>query len=173
MKLFKTTSALASFFVAMTFSTTATWAAPQIGDSLPSFSAPSIYGSSKDMTANSLQGRVSLLAIWASWCSACASEHNLFMKIKNVYRVPIYGILYKDSASDAMNFLKRRGNPYVQLADDPSGDATIGFDVYGTPEIYLVSPEGKVLYHQTGALNQSTWDLVIYPIVKHYQSSNS
>lgn len=172
MKLIQTTRALGAFLLAISLSATA-WAAPQVGESLPSFSVPSIYGSSKDMTASSLHGRVSLLAIWASWCSACASEHNLFMKIKNVYRVPIYGILYKDSASDAMNFLKRRGNPYVQLADDPTGDATLGFDVYGTPEIYLVSPEGKILYHQTGALNQSTWDLVIYPIVKHYQSSNS
>lgn len=138
-------------------------------DSLPDFSAPSIYGSSSDLTPRSLRGQVSLLNVWASWCSACASEHRLLMKIKNVYHVPIYGILYKDSANDALNYLNRNGNPYVQIGNDPDGAASMGFNIYGTPETFVVSPDGDILYRQTGAMTQMTWDVVLYPIIKHYQ----
>lgn len=139
------------------------------GDRLPAFDVPTIFGSNHNLTDKQIHGQVSMLNIWASWCSACASEHRLLMKIANQYHVRIYGILFRDNAADAMSYLKRQGNPYYQLGYDPTGDGVINFNVYGTPETYIIAPDGSVVYHQTGAMTQSLWENVIYPIVKEYQ----
>lgn len=136
---------------------------------LPAFDVPTIFGSNNNLTEKQIHGQVSLLNIWASWCSACASEHRLLMKIANQYHVRIYGVLYRDSASDALSYLKRQGNPYYQLGYDATGDALSNFNVYGTPETYIIAPNGNVVYHQTGAMTQSLWENVLYPIVKEYQ----
>lgn len=136
---------------------------------LPSFQLPSVFDNQNELSSRNLHGRVSLLNIWASWCGACASEHAMLMRIKNVYHVPIYGILYKDDANRAINYLKRNGNPYVQIGYDPDGSISEDFNIYGTPETFIIGPNGEILYRQTGAMNQMTWETVLYPIIKHYQ----
>lgn len=136
---------------------------------LPSFNLPSIFDQQSSVSSRSLRGRVTLLNIWASWCSACASEHAMLMRIKNVYHVPIYGILYKDSPSRAASYLSRNGNPYVQVGYDSDGSSLDAFNLYGTPETFVVGPSGEILYRQTGAMNEMTWETILYPIIKHYQ----
>lgn len=136
---------------------------------LPSFSLPSVFDNQGSLSSRQLHGKVSLLNIWASWCSACASEHAMLMRIKNVYHIPVYGILYKDNAARAINYLKRNGNPYVQIGYDPDGSISDDFNIYGTPETFIIGPDGEILYRQTGAMNQMTWDTVLYPIIKHFQ----
>lgn len=141
-----------------------------VGETVPSFNVPSLFSSQQHLTQNDLRGHVSLLNIWASWCSACALEHPLLMRIKNVYHVPLYGILYKDNSDDATAYLKNRGNPYTAVGNDESGEVSIDLGIYGTPETFVISPEGRILYRQTGAMDQTTWDVVIYPLIKNYES---
>ncbi|HEU5281796.1 MAG TPA: redoxin family protein [Gammaproteobacteria bacterium] len=154
--------------------TQASFAAASISASnttpLPSFSLPSIFTGQKKLTDESMQGRVSLINIWASWCSACASEHRMLLKIKNQFHVPIYGILFKDDPSDALRYLKNHGNPYVQVGYDLNGDSPITENLYGTPETLVVSPDGNILYRQVGAINEMTWDVILYPLVKQYEN---
>lgn len=137
---------------------------------LPSFNLPSLFDHQKNLTDETLRGRVTLLNIWASWCSACASEHRLLMKIKNEYHVPIYGVLFKDEPNDAIQYLNNHGNPYVQVAYDLNGDSPIDRDIYGTPETLVVSPDGNILYRQVGAINEMTWDVILYPLIKQYDN---
>lgn len=137
---------------------------------LPSFSLPSLFNGQKKLTDESLRGHVSLLNIWASWCSACASEHRMLMKIKRDFHVPIYGVLFKDEPNDALRYLNNHGNPYVQVGYDLNGDSPIDENIYGTPETLVVSPDGNILYRQIGAINEMTWDVVLYPLIKQYEN---
>lgn len=138
------------------------------GDAIPSFSLPYLNNPKKSFTQQDLRGKVSLVNIWASWCSACKAEHSMLMNIKENYGIPIYGILYKDDASNALQYLNHRGNPYKVIGNDEYGDAGIDFGIYGTPETYVVGPNGEVLYRQVGVISKSKWNNVIYPIIKPY-----
>lgn len=138
-----------------------------VGESLPNFSLPSIY-SSGNLSNRTLKGRVTVLNFWASWCSACKAEMSTLMRIKRDYKVPMYGIAYKDSPSDAKAALKQRGNPYRMVASDEYGDVGVDFGIYGTPEMFVISPSGKIIYKHLGAITISEWRNNIYPVIKKY-----
>ena len=140
-----------------------------IGDPVPNFQLPYLDNPQKQFTQNDLRGHVSLLNVWASWCSACEEEHAMLMKITNKYHVPLYGISYKDNVNDAKDWLRKRGNPYIIDGNDNTGNVAIDFGVYGTPETFVISPDGQIIYRYVGAIDQSAWDTVIYPMIQKYR----
>jgi cytochrome c biogenesis protein CcmG, thiol:disulfide interchange protein DsbE len=139
-----------------------------IGKSLPAFSLPNLYEPKRPFTPKDLNNKVSLLNIWATWCAACIQEMPFLMKIKQDYHVPIYSIDYKDSPTDAKKWLAQFGNPYVSIGSDTKGDTAIDLGVYGTPETYVIAPDGKIIYRHIGVLNQQAWDENIAPLIKQY-----
>ena len=160
--------ALLSLLCRELYSASAETPSALIGESLPSFSLSTLSGNGTLSPDSLPKGQVSLINIWASWCAACRQEHPMMMQIKNDYHVPVYGILYKDSANDARQYLHDEGNPYVMVGDDSTGEVSIDFGVYGTPETYIVSPAGRIVYKHVGVISQQTWDQVMYPIIKKY-----
>lgn len=138
------------------------------GDKIPDFNVPSLMGSG-NVTQKDLDGRVVILNFWASWCSACRAEHEMLMKIKNTYHIPIYGIAFKDDPSEAKAYLQKHGNPYTAVGSDENGVTGVDFGIYATPETYVLSPSGNIIYKQIGVIDQSTWDNDIYPVIKRYQ----
>lgn len=137
-------------------------------EKVPNFSVPDLFGTG-NLTQKDLAGRVVILNFWASWCSACRAEHAMLMKIKDTYHIPIYGIAFKDEYADAKSYLQSRGNPYVAVGDDANGSTGVDFGIYATPETFVLSPTGTIIYKQVGVIDQSTWDNTIYPIIKKYQ----
>jgi cytochrome c biogenesis protein CcmG, thiol:disulfide interchange protein DsbE len=139
-----------------------------IGEEVPDFNLPNLFGSQPAFTPKAFAGRVSLLNVWATWCYACEIEHPMLMKISNQYHVPIYGIVYKDQAKDAIAWLVKNGNPFVMSGDDRKGNVAIDLGVYGTPETFVINAQGKIVYRHIGAIDQKTWDDVLYPLIKKY-----
>jgi cytochrome c biogenesis protein CcmG/thiol:disulfide interchange protein DsbE len=139
-----------------------------IGEELPAFSLPSLSGST--LRSDDLRGQVSLLNVWASWCAACSIEAPVLMSIHHDYHVPIYGIAYKDTVGDAKHWLAQYGNPFTSIGLDASGDVGIDLGVYGTPETFIVNPQGKIVYRHVGVVTQQVWLEVLLPIVRRYQS---
>lgn len=140
-----------------------------IGEHVPEFKLPDLFHPEQTLTQEKLRGRVTLLNVWATWCEACMIEHAMLLKIAGAYHLPVYGIIYKDNKQDAINWLKKNGNPYLMVGDDSKGDVAIDLGVYGTPETFVIDPDGKVLYRQIGIIDQNTWDNVLYPIIKKYE----
>ena len=140
-----------------------------IGETVPSFELPTIFVPDKKFSSKDLVGQVSLLNIWATWCYACSIEHSMLMKIHDQYRIPIYSIDYKDDPEEAKKWLNKLGNPYVKTGNDKLGDTAIDLGVYGTPETFVISPQGKIVYRHVGIIDQKVWDDVLYPIVKKFQ----
>jgi cytochrome c biogenesis protein CcmG/thiol:disulfide interchange protein DsbE len=141
-----------------------------IGEPIPDFKLPRLDNPNLYLTSDELHGRPALLNIWATWCYACGVESEMLMKIKNIYQIPIYGIAYKDNADDVKNWLAKKGNPYVMTGMDTKGDAAIDLGVYGTPETFIISPSGKIVYRHVGVIDQKSWDQVIYPILRKYHA---
>jgi len=137
-----------------------------IGETLPDFKLENLLLPAATFTPRNLDGKVSLLNVWATWCYACGLEHAMLMKIKTQYHVPVYSINYKDDPNEAKAWLQQRGNPYVMIGRDKHGDAAIDLGVYGTPETFVINTAGKIVYRHIGAIDQRSWDNVLYPLIK-------
>lgn len=100
-----------------------------------------------------LQGQVTLVNIWASWCVPCRDEHPQIMKLGQDPRIKVVGLNYKDAPENALEFLNSLGNPYDVVGTDRSGRAGIEWGVYGVPETFIVNAQGKIVYKFVGPLS--------------------
>ncbi|MDM0113778.1 DsbE family thiol:disulfide interchange protein [Variovorax sp. J22R133] len=139
---------------------------PLIGKPAPAFSLPLLDAPGRALTANDLRGQVWVLNVWASWCVACRLEHEVVRDLAAARVVPIYGLNYKDKASDAANWLQRLGNPYVASLSDSDGLVGIDFGVYGVPETFVIDKQGVIRHKLAGPLTPQALRETIIPLVR-------
>lgn len=100
-----------------------------------------------------LQGRVTLLNFFASWCMPCAAEMPELMALKKQFpSLHIEGVAWNDQPLALDGFLRKNGNPFRAVWIDPKGDATIALGIRGIPESILVDAKGQVRYRLHGPL---------------------
>ena len=102
------------------------------------------------LTSDQVDGRITLVNVWASWCVPCRQEHPLLMALSRDDRINVVGINYKDNTTNALRFLGELGNPYSAVGIDPKGVAAIDWGVYGIPETFLVDQSGTIVFKQVG-----------------------
>src|SRR3546814_5476407 len=107
-----------------------------------------VEGRSAGLSSADLAGEVSLVNVFASWCTACREEHPLFMELKAEGAVPIHGLNYKDKPADAAEWLGTLGDPYTRTGADRDGRVAIDWGVYGVPETFVVSAAGRIVHKQ-------------------------
>jgi cytochrome c biogenesis protein CcmG/thiol:disulfide interchange protein DsbE len=116
-----------------------------------------------------LKDRVSLLNVWATWCTTCRQEHE-FLNTLKAQGILIYGINYKDNTEDAQRWLAELHNPYVYSVTDEDGRLGLNLGVFGAPETYVIDKHGVIRYKHIGDVNQDVWNKVLAPIIKELQS---
>lgn len=139
---------------------------PLIGKPVPVFSLPPVQGQSLGLATSDLNGEVSLVNIFASWCVACRDEHPLLMQIKRDSIVPVHGIDYKDNPGDAARWLGDVGNPYTRTGADLDGRVAIDWGVYGVPETFVIDRQGRIAYKHIGALTPAVLDGTLLPLIQ-------
>ena len=126
-----------------------------VGKQLPAIeSADTVYDGAvfNGFAKSDLQlNEISVLNIWASWCTPCRAEHEILMKIKDL-DIPLYGINYRDKLENAVKFLDDLGNPFTGIGFDFDGVSAITLGVYGIPETYVIDRNGVVLKRHIGPL---------------------
>jgi cytochrome c biogenesis protein CcmG, thiol:disulfide interchange protein DsbE len=132
----------------------------------PDFALPGLYESANGLTRNDLDGRVTLVNFFASWCAPCREEHTELMALGRLPGITLDGIAYKDRPEEARRFLERLGDPFGHIAVDRNGTTAIDFGVYGVPETYVVDPTGHIRYRQVGPLTAEDVKTQILPLVQ-------
>ena len=126
----------------------------RVGKAAPEIVLTTLDG--KQFNSQSMQGKVWLLNVFASWCSACVTEHPKLMQLAEQHRLPMVGLAYKDKTSDTVNWLKQHGgNPYDIIAVDLDGRVGIEYGVYGVPETFVIDSEGKVRMRHAGPVDDA------------------
>ncbi len=142
---------------------------PLIDRSAPAFNLPSVRDPEKTVGLADLKQQVSLFNVWASWCVSCRHEHPLLVELSRRDVVPIYGLNYKDSRSDALRWLNSLGDPYQASAFDEDGRVGIDWGVYGVPETFVVDRNGIIRHKHTGPISVDDWKNTLLPMIRQLQ----
>ena len=142
---------------------------PLIGKPMPAFELESLEDPAIRITTNTLRGKVSLLNVWASWCTSCREEHPVLMALKNDGRITIYGLNYKDKRETGLKWLQLNGNPYHKTAFDPEGRTGIDWGVYGVPETFVIDRKGIIRHKKTGPLTPEVVEKELMPLIEALQ----
>ncbi|KAF0192458.1 MAG: cytochrome c bioproteinis protein CcmG thiol:disulfide interchange protein DsbE [Gammaproteobacteria bacterium] len=143
---------------------------PLIGKAAPAFALPAVHHPEQTIAREDMLGQVWLLNVWASWCVTCRQEHPLLVRMAREKIVPIYGLNYKDTRADAIDWLNALGNPYITSLFDEAGQVGIDFGVYGVPETFVIDKRGVIRYKHIGALTDSALREKILPLVRELNS---
>ena len=136
-----------------------------IGKPIPDFRLPPVQGRTLGLSSDDLKGEVSLVNVWASWCTECRKEHPVLMALAARKVVPLHGLNYKDKPDDAQAWLDGLGDPYLRIGADISGRVAIDWGVYGVPETFVVDGEGRIAHKHIGAMTERTVAETIMPLV--------
>jgi len=146
---------------------------PLIGKPVPEFSLPPVKGRSLGLSTADLQGEVSLVNVFASWCVACRDEHPVLMRMKEHGLVSIHGLNYKDKPDDAARWLDTLGDPYTRTGADLNGRVAIDWGVYGVPETFVIDRQGHIAFKQIGAVTPEVIEQTIVPLVAKLRGDTS
>jgi cytochrome c biogenesis protein CcmG/thiol:disulfide interchange protein DsbE len=144
------------------------------GQPVPEFMLAGLEGrDNKGFKSNDLLGDVTLVNIFGSWCIACQLEHPFLMKIKQKNLIPIHAIDWreKDTQSGPL-WLKKNGDPYTLVGDDPKSKAAISFGVTGAPETFLVDKKGVIRFKHVGPINEQLWQSKLKPLINLLRKEN-
>lgn len=144
---------------------------PLVGKPVPSFDVPTVRNPEQRFTPADMEGRVWLLNVWATWCTACRKEHDVLMAAARDHGVPIVGLDYKDERAAAIDWLDRLGDPYVASPYDPEGKVGLDLGVYGVPETYIIDADGIIRHKHIGPISPAQLRDTILPLVRELSAS--
>ncbi len=139
---------------------------PLIGHPAPTFDLPALDGAKvPGLKRADLDGAVTLVNVFASWCVPCREEHPVLEELATDKRFRLVGINYKDTTANAERFLGDFGNPYAAIGVDAKGRSAIDWGVYGVPETFVVGPDGIIRYKYIGPLTDEAVAKTLMPQV--------
>jgi len=142
---------------------------PLMNETVPQFHLPLLFNPAHSLSNQDFYGHITLLNIWATWCSVCAEEQDFLLQIAKQNDFYLYGLNYKDDPAQAKKWLAHYGNPYRLIGIDETGQVAIDWGVYGTPETFIIDQKGIIRYKHVGALTSNNWETELLPIIKKLQ----
>jgi cytochrome c biogenesis protein CcmG, thiol:disulfide interchange protein DsbE len=135
--------------------------------STPTLNGTTLQG--KPFTLAQAQGKVTLVAFWATWCPICRAEMPTFRKFYDSNRdkgFELVTVSIDDDMKDVEEYSKlaswmtSAGEQFPKLwRKDKSYSDTFG-RIVGTPSSYLLNRKGELLATFRGALKPADYDKI-------------
>jgi cytochrome c biogenesis protein CcmG/thiol:disulfide interchange protein DsbE len=100
-----------------------------------------------------LRGKVVVLNFWASWCLSCRDEHEGLSEVARRYEgrpVAFVGSLYQDTPSAGTQWIAQMGGQAYPSVLDPRSRTAIDYGLYGVPETFFISADGRIAHKIAG-----------------------
>ena len=143
---------------------------PLVGKIFPVIEGSDFYTNEKVKFNDLMDNQVSLVNVWASWCTTCRKEHQMITNIAKNNDIKLIGINYKDTRSNGEDYLKVMGNPFDEIVFDPKGQIGMELGVYATPETFLISEEGLIIHKHIGEISEEDWIEDFLPYLSSVES---
>jgi cytochrome c biogenesis protein CcmG/thiol:disulfide interchange protein DsbE len=140
-----------------------------IDDPVPTVELPPLKAEKPGFGPNDFGGEPILVNVFASWCVPCRVEHPLITALAERYDITVYGLNSKDQRDAAIRWLEELGDPYDKIGYDPTGRAGIEWGVYGYPETFIISPDGRVVFKHVGPISPRLIDNEILPRIAAFR----
>ena len=131
---------------------------PLLGKIFPSIEGNDFYTNESIRSSELFENKMTLVNVWASWCTTCRKEHEMIMSIAKNTDLQLIGVNYKDTKVEGEKYLEVMGNPFDLILFDPKGKIGMDLGIYATPETFLVNQDGLILYKHIGEINSRVWE---------------
>lgn len=132
-------------------------------EKLPTLTLHARDGTSQKLALN---GRVTVINFFASWCTACVGDHAELLKLSRAYpQLVLEGIAWNDTTSRTDEWLAQHRNPYTHVWFDTKGKAAVALGLRGLPESYVVDKHGVIRYHLPGPMTPQLRNDIMEPLI--------
>ncbi|GHA24182.1 thiol:disulfide interchange protein [Devosia pacifica] len=132
----------------------------------PAFSLAAVEGLAvPGFSGEDLEGQVSVVNVFASWCVPCRAEHPLLERLKAETGVMLFGLNHNDTPDNATAFLDELGNPYDAVGADRDRRVSIDWGVYGVPETFVVNADGIITFKHVGPITERSLREEVLPAI--------
>jgi cytochrome c biogenesis protein CcmG/thiol:disulfide interchange protein DsbE len=137
---------------------------PLLGKQAPALLVAPLDTASKGTAVPTTRtGSVEVVNFYASWCVPCEAEAPYLESFYHRWApqgVHMVGVLYADTPSAAAVFDARYHVDYPSY-QDANGRTALAYGVSGSPETFVIGPDGRVLVHVVGSVGPSTLDHIM------------
>ncbi len=141
-----------------------------IDQAAPDFVLPPIAGRDDGLRNADLDGQVSIVNVFASWCVPCRIEHPQLVALSRQPDVRLFGINKKDQPDDVLAWLESHGDPFTRIGADTDGRASLEWGVYGVPETFILDPQGRIRYRHVGPIMPGDLEETLLPLIDSLRS---
>ncbi len=131
------------------------------GQTLPRLDIELLGG--ETLTATQLAGKPVAYLFWATWCHVCRGELPSYQKLHAQYQARGFRVIalsLDESAADVKKFWADAGYSFpVAMRSDALRDA-FG-DIKGTPTLYVIDREGRLVKKQLGDIDAGELEQLI------------
>jgi len=137
-------------------------AAPSIGKRAPEYGGTTLQGDS--VSLGSMEGKVVLLNLWATWCAPCRHETPFLQSLYEERKgdgLEIVGISMDtgDAAELVGEFVGEYGVTYTILLDPQMRGMEL-YQVLGLPATFLIDREGTLTWMRFGPVSETDTDFL-------------
>ena len=128
--------------------------------SVPKFETESLFKNENFISSQEFGNEITLVNFFATWCKPCLDEHVYIKRFSDEKGFKVIGINYKDNSKKAIQWLKKLGNPYSNVALDKNGRIAIDWGAYGIPETFVISSKGIIKYRHVGPVTEKIYEKI-------------
>ncbi|AGA31980.1 Cytochrome c-type biogenesis protein CcmG/DsbE, thiol:disulfide oxidoreductase [Thioalkalivibrio nitratireducens DSM 14787] len=144
---------------------------PLVGRDAPAFDLPELRNPEARFASTDMLGQPALLNVWASWCVTCRQEHQTLVSLERM-GIPVFGLNFRDSREQAVNYLSRGGDPFSAIGFDPNGRVSADWGVHATPVTFLVDRHGQVRFKHVGPLRAELVRRELIPLYRQLEAES-
>ena len=112
----------------------------------------------KNITLDSLKGKVVFLNFWATWCPPCRQEMPSMEILHQRYKndgLEFVAVDIMESTSVIQGFM--RENSYTfPVVMDTNGDVSNNYGIQAIPATFIIDRDSKIIFYSPGARNWNT-----------------
>jgi len=153
---------ISALVLILSLHTTSVWADLEVGQPFPIEFAPPLVGGG-DLDLTDYEGKVVVLAFWATWCRPCIEEFPYLVSIQNQAteeHVRVVAVSWNESKRIVRRAIRQLPDTGFVYAMDRRGRYGDALGVESIPHTIVIGPDGLVKYQNIGFSETSIMSLV-------------